>query len=48
MKLQKGNITRTVKNKDIAKTLIEKCGYKEIKEVKETKQKENKVEDNNK
>lgn len=43
MKLQKGNITRTIKNKDIAKKLIEKCGYKEIKESKDVKPEENKT-----
>lgn len=44
MILQKGDLTRTVENKDIAKILIEKCGYKEIKEnkPKETKPEENK------
>ncbi len=41
MKLQKGDLTRTIQNKDIAKILIEKCGYKE---VKEEKPKENKPE----
>lgn len=34
MKLQKGDLTREVNNKDIAKILIEKYGYKEIKESK--------------
>lgn len=34
MKLQKGDLTREVENKDIAKILIEKCGYKEVKEAK--------------
>lgn len=42
MKLQKGELTREVSNKDIAKILIEKCGYKE---VKEQKQKEAKPEE---
>ena len=42
MKLQKGELTREVSNKDIAKILIEECGYKE---VKESKQKEVKPEE---
>ncbi len=39
MQLQKGDLIRNIKNKEIAKELIEKCGYKE---VKETKKEENK------
>lgn len=41
MILQKGDLTRTIENKDIAKILIEKCNYKE---VKENKPKEDKAE----
>lgn len=37
MKLQKGNIIRTIKNKDIAEQLIKECGYKEIKEKNDIK-----------
>ena len=48
MILQKGDLTRTVSNKDIAKILIEKCGYKEVKEVKEAKPEENKPKESNK
>lgn len=43
MILQKGNLTRTIENKDIAKILIEKCGYKEVKiETPKKKSKANK------
>lgn len=43
MILQKGNLTRTIENKDIAKILIEKCGYKEVKtETTKKKSKANK------
>lgn len=34
MILQKGDLTRTIQNKDIAKILIEKYGYKEVKDAK--------------
>ena len=35
MQVQKGDLIRNIKNKDIAKVLIEKCGYKEVKEQNE-------------
>ena len=37
MQVQKGDLIRNIKNKYIAKELIEKCGYKEVKEQKENK-----------
>lgn len=49
MKLQKGDLIRTITNKDIADELVKKCGYKVIEEdVKpgENKPKESKPEDN--
>lgn len=45
MILKKGDLTRTVSNEDIAKILIEKCGYKEVKEA---KLEENKPKESNK
>lgn len=38
MKVQKGSLIRNIKNEEIAKDLIKKCGYKEVKENKENKE----------
>lgn len=43
MKLQKGDLIRTITNKDIADELVKKCGYKVIEE--DAKPKEVKPED---
>lgn len=37
MQVQKGDLIRNIKNKEIAKELIKKCGYEEVKEQKEDK-----------
>lgn len=39
MQIQKGDLIRNIKNEEIAKELIKKCGYKEVKEPKENKEK---------
>ena len=37
MQVQKDDLIRNIKNEEIAKELIKKCGYKEVKEPKENK-----------
>lgn len=35
MQIQKGSLIRNIENEEIAKELIKKCGYKEVKKTKE-------------
>lgn len=40
MQVKKGDLIRNINNEEIAKELIKKCGYKEVKETKEKEDKE--------